>query len=352
MIPAKLVTGGSGFVAGHLIIQLLEAGETVHATVRDLRRADKLAPLVALQQRFPDKLRIFEADLLKPGSFDAAMQGCDVVHHVASPFKMPEQIRDGVKEMVEPALHGTENVLASVGRTPSVRRVVMTSTVGAIFGDYIDVINLMNGVCSEQYFNQTSMPQYNSYHYSKVVAEQRAWEIAGQQQHWDLVCINPGLVLGPTPSAASESGSLFLLDELFGGKLFFGVPDLGFTTVDVREVAFAHIAAANTASARGRYILAHEQMTLFIDLAQMVRPVHDRPSRLPGRQTPRWLVRLIGPLFGLSRVYVDNHVGIRFTCDNRRSIAELGVQYRPLAETMADHYASWRTAKAQKSGHR
>jgi dihydroflavonol-4-reductase len=344
-MTTSLVTGGSGFIASHVIAQLLAAGEEVHATVRDLRRADKLTALQDLQTQYPERLRLFEADLLKPGSFDAAMAGCEVVHHVASPFLMPEKIRDGRKQMLEPALNGTRNVLDNVNRCPSVRRVVMTSTVGAIFGDYSDVRAMEGGVLSERYFNDSSTVDYNPYHYSKVQAEKFARAMCAEQSRWELVCINPGLVLGPSLTRSSDSGSLFLLDEILSGKLFFGVPDISVTTVDVREVAAAHLAAARNPAAHGRYILAEREMAHFLDLARMLRELHARPWLLPRTRIPGWLLRLLGPLFGLSRKYQDNHVGIRFAVDNRRSIAELGIHYRPLRETLADHYRSWQAAR-------
>ena len=111
-----------------LVTQLLDAGYAVHATVRSLQDAVKAGPLKSLQRSHPDRLRLFEADLLKPGSFSAAMEGCSVVFHVASPFMMAEKIKDGQKECVEPALQGTKNVLASVNAIESVTRVVLTST--------------------------------------------------------------------------------------------------------------------------------------------------------------------------------------------------------------------------------
>lgn len=123
-----LVTGGSGFIAQHLVNELLSQGIRVNATVRSLRNAKKVASLKGLQEKHSGRLQLFEADLLKPGSFKEAMQGCSVVHHVASPFMMAEMIKDGQKECVEPALEGTRNVLASVKETTSVKRVVLTST--------------------------------------------------------------------------------------------------------------------------------------------------------------------------------------------------------------------------------
>lgn len=124
----QLVTGGSGFVALELVQQLLEAGHTVHTTVRSLQNEAKTKPLKQLQGNHEGRLKLFEADLLKPGSFAAAMAGCSIVFHVASPFRVPEKIKNGQKEMVDPALEGTRNVLGSVNKTESVKRVVLTST--------------------------------------------------------------------------------------------------------------------------------------------------------------------------------------------------------------------------------
>jgi nucleoside-diphosphate-sugar epimerase len=349
MNTIHLVTGASGFVAAHLTRLLLDAGHTVHATVRSLDHAAKLRPLRALQQQFPGRLVLFEADLLRPGSFDATMAGCGVVHHVASPFLLPEKITDGRRQMLEPALQGTRNVLASVERTASVQRVVMTSTVGAIFGDYIDVRQMKDGVLTEAYFNTSSTLENNPYHLSKVEAEKEAWRLHGQQQRWSLVTINPGLILGPSMTPESASGSLFLLDEMLRGVLFYGMPNLSLTTVDVREVALAHLRAAERTAAHGRYILAEKEMISFVEISKILRSVHPRPWLLPRHTIPDWVVRLIGPAFGLTPDYIRKHLGIRFPVDNRRSIDELGIAYRPIRETLTDHAHDWLRQRQGKS---
>jgi dihydroflavonol-4-reductase len=335
------VTGGSGFVASHLVRQLLADGYRVHATVRRLDNLDKVQPLRALQQTHPGKLVLFQADLLKPGSFDKAFAGCSAVHHVASPFLLPEKIMDGLRQLLEPAVQGTRNVLQSVNRTSSVERVVMTSTIGAIFGDYIDVRQMKNGVLAEEYFNTSSTIENNPYHFSKVEAEREAWKICKAQDRWSMVAINPGMILGPSLTPTSDSGSLFLLDEMFKGYFFYGVPDLSLATVDVREVARAHIVAARTPDAHGRYILAERHMISFLEISKALRKVKASPLLLPRNQIPLLLVKLIGPLFGLTQDYIRNHVGIRFPIDNSRSIQELGIVYRPIQQTLADHYYSW-----------
>ncbi|NUQ98383.1 MAG: NAD-dependent epimerase/dehydratase family protein [Streptomyces sp.] len=341
-----LVTGGSGFVGCHLVDRLLERGYRVRTTVRSVANSAKAAPLTALQDRFPGRLEIFEADLLVDGAFDEAMKGCEVVFHVASPFLMPEKIKDGRRDMVEPALVGTRNVIGSIERTAGVRRLVLTSTVGAIFGDYADVRGMEGQVLTEEYFNTTSTVENNPYHYAKTLAEQAAWEAAKGQSRWRMVAVNPGLVLGPSLTPASESGSLFLLDELFKGYFFYGAPDFSFTTVDVRDVADAHIAAAENPDAQGRYILAAETMTSFHDMARIIRTRYPRDLRLPRNRLPHWPVRILGPAFGLTQDYIRGHLGIRFEVDNSRSVRELGISYRPIEETVLDHYEAWRAQRS------
>lgn len=123
----SIVTGGSGYIALELVAQLLEDGHTVHATVRSLQNDSKCRPLRDLQAKHPNRLELFEADLLVPESFHAAMAGCSTVYHVASPFLMPFQIKNGKEEIVEPILRGIRNVLETVNETESVKRVVLES---------------------------------------------------------------------------------------------------------------------------------------------------------------------------------------------------------------------------------
>jgi nucleoside-diphosphate-sugar epimerase len=339
------VTGGSGFVGSHLVRRLLERGYQVHATVRRAADAKKVRPLWELQEAFPGRLALFEADLLEEGSFDEAFRGCATVFHVASPFLMPERIEDGQRDVVDPALLGTRNVLGSVERTPEVATLIFTSTVGAIFGDYADVREMAGQLLTEKYFNTTSTVANNPYHYAKTVAERAAWDAEATQDRWRLVSLNPGLILGPSLTPASESGSLFLLDELFKGYFCYGAPDFSFTTADVRDVADAHIAAAENQAARGRYIVANETMTSFHEMSRIIRTRHPRDLRLPRTALPHWPVRILGPHFGLTQDYIAKHLGIRFRVDNSRSVDELGLTYRPIEETLLDHHESWRSRR-------
>lgn len=344
----SLVTGASGFIASHVVQQLLEKGDQVHATIRSTKNKKKIQHLLDMQKQWPGKLALFEADLLKAGSFEASMKGCLVVYHIASPFFIENKIRDGQKEVVEPALKGTQHVLDAVRKCETVKLVILTSSVAAIFGDNADVLEMKNKTLSAEYFNTTSSVKYNAYPYSKVVAEKQAWELYEAQPsppRWKLVTINPGLVLGPSLSPTSESGSLSLLDQLLRGQLFLGVPDMWFAIVDVREVAAAHIRVAQIPDSHGRYILADRRTHGFVELSRSLRHI-TKSSWIPENKLPNALVRMLGPVLGLSQRWLRRNLGVSFDIDNRPSIDQLKIVYRPLEETLADHYHSWKSARS------
>ncbi|CAN9393756.1 unnamed protein product [Alternaria alternata] len=340
-MSTALVTGGTGFIGMYVVKLLLEHGHTVHTTVRSLKDPGKCKPLLALQAAHSDKLFLFEADLMKDGSFSSAMRGCDVVYHVASPFLVPQQIKDGMKDCVEPALNGTRNVLESVNKTASVKRVILTSSIAAVYGDSIEILKMENSTLSEKYWNETSSITNNPYSYSKVVAEREAWKICDVQTHWNLVVVNPGLVVGPSLSPGSASGSLYMLEAMYRGENKMGTPELHYPVADVRDVAEAHVRAGENVNAKGRYIIASQQSLSLLDMANFVRPVHKQPKLLPTRNLPKLMVYAAGPFIGVSMKWVSGNIGIGYKVDRSRSVEELGITYRPLEEVFRDHYAAW-----------
>jgi nucleoside-diphosphate-sugar epimerase len=157
---------------------------------------------------------------------------------------------------------------------------------------------------------------------------------------------NISLVTGASGFIAShvvqqllETGSLSLLDQLLRGQLFLGVPDMWFAIVDVRDVAAAHIRAAETPDSHGRYILADRTTHSFVELASILRSITGS-SRIPTHSLPNFMMRMSGPLLGLSQKWLRRNLGNSFDIDNRPSLDQFKIVYRPLEETLADHYQS------------
>ena len=189
-----LVTGATSYVGGWIIKKLLEDGCDVHGAVRNPDAKEKLEHLTSLQTEKTGKLTFFKSDLLEEGSYKEGMKDCELVFHVASPFT--SKFTDPQKELVDPAVKGTKNVLTTANETDSVKRVVVTSSCVAIYTDNIDAEKVPNGVFTEEIWNTTASLEHQPYAYSKVLAEKEAWEIAGLQTKWDLVVVNPSLVAG------------------------------------------------------------------------------------------------------------------------------------------------------------
>ncbi|MFS8081815.1 MAG: NAD-dependent epimerase/dehydratase family protein, partial [Ginsengibacter sp.] len=222
----------------------------------------------------------------------------------------------------------------------SVKRVVVTSSCAAIYTDAIDSENAPGGELTESDWNTSSSLEYQPYAYSKTLAERKAWEIAESQDQWDLITINPSLVLGPALNAQqTTSESMNILKMLGDGKMKLGAPRLGMGIVDVRDVADAHFAAGFTPQAHGRYITsAHNTDTL--ELAKVLLPKYGDHFPLPKKALPKWLLMIIGPLASplFTRKYIRNNVNVPFKANNSKIKKDLGVSFRPLKETMEDSF--------------
>lgn len=328
-----LVTGATGYVAGWIVKKLLTEGFTVHAPVRNPNDKEKLKYLNAIAEKSQGKIVYFKADLLEQGSYDEAMRGCALVFHTASPFI--NKVKNPQRDLVDPALIGTKNVLESVNNTNSVMRVVLTSSCAAIIGDAIDCQNFPNALATEAYWNTTSTVDHQAYNYSKVVAERAAWEINRKQNRWDLVVINPSLVIGPGLNPFATSESFNIVRQIGDGSMRFGIPDFTMGVVDVRDLAGAHFLAGFTPAAQGRHIIS-AQNTGVLELARILRKKFGSAYPFPTHYLPKSLVWLLSPLAGFKRKMIARNVGYPWRVDNKKSITELDVQYRPIEESIVE----------------
>lgn len=332
-----LVTGATGYVAGWLVKGLLEAGVAVHAAVRDPSRVDKVKHLDEVAKTAPGEIKYFKADLMEDGSYAEAMNGCSIVFHTASPFTV--NVKDPQKELVDPAKLGTRNVLDRATKTPSVKRVVLTSSCAAIYGDNADIEQTPNGVFTEDIWNTSSSLRDNPYSFSKTEAEKEAWKIAEAQNQWDLVVVNPSLVMGPGLNPRATSESFNIIRQMGNGDMKTGAPDWGFGLVDVRDLAQAHMAAAYTPEAKGRHIVSGHDTSL-LEMARQLLPRYGDKYPIPRKVVPKFLVWLVGPIMmpGMTRKFISRNIGYPWKGDNTKSIRELGMRYRSQSETMNDFF--------------
>ncbi|MCH2046624.1 MAG: NAD-dependent epimerase/dehydratase family protein [Saprospiraceae bacterium] len=333
-----LVTGATGYVAGWIVKKLLDQGITVHAAVRQPDNEKKIAHLKKMAKEAKTAIKFFKADLLTKGAYTEAMQGCELVYHTASPFVI--DVKDPQKDLIEPAEKGTQNVLESANKVTTVKRVVVTSSCAAIYTDCTDCAKAPNGVLTEEIWNTTASLDYRPYSYSKTLAEKKAWEIAESQNRWDLVTINPCLVMGPPPNPhATTSESFNILRQLGDGTMKLGVPKLGMGVVDVRDVAEAHLRAGYIPEAKGRYITAGHN-TDFLEMGLVLQPKFGKQFPIPNNPIPKWLLMIVGPFANklFTHDVIRNNVNVAWKADNSKIKKELGMSFLPLQKTMEDGF--------------
>jgi nucleoside-diphosphate-sugar epimerase len=328
-----MVTGGTGYIGSWIVKGLLDKGYVIRLAVRNKNDQSKAKYLIDMAQNSPGELELWEADLLQEGSYDEAAKGSEFVIHSASPFTL--NVKDPQKELVDPALKGTQNVLNAASRSGTVKRIILTSSVAAIHGDNIDMQEQDLEEFNEAHFNTSSSLEHQPYSYSKVVAEKEAWKIHDAQDQWQLIVINPSFVMGPPLNKTTHSESIALMKDLLTGKYRWGAPDLMFGFVDVRDVANAHILALENIQAHGRYLLAERVMSIF-HFSKIIKKLYGKKYKLPMMKAPKFFVSLLAPSFDLSRKFVQRNVEYSIKLNSYKSREQLHLTYTPIEKTVKD----------------
>jgi len=322
-----LVTGGSGYLGGWCVVELLRRGYRVRTTVRDLSREAEVRARIAPEVDVGDKLSVLAADLSSDDGWEQAVNGCDYVMHVASPFP-PVQPKDP-DELIVPAREGTLRVLrAALGA--GVERVVVTSSVAAVGGS----TSRASEPLTEETWTDADNPKLTPYTRSKTIAERAAWDFAREQGALEkLAVVNPGAILGPVLSD-DRSFSLELIERLLKGMP--GTPRLGYSIVDVRDVADMQIRAMTVAEAGGERFIAVNEFWWMSEVAAVLRDRlgADAP-KVPKRAVPDLLVRGMA-IFDPSIRSIVGQLGRRVEMSSEKARTLLGWSPRPVEETVVD----------------
>lgn len=282
-----LVTGGSGFIANHTILQLLSAGHKVRTTVRNLNRESDVRRMLKIGGADPgDQLSFVAADLMSDSGWPAAVSGCEYVLHIASPF--PSTVPKDEDELIIPAREGALRVLRA-SRDAGVKRVVMTSSFAAIGYGHPQ----QQTPFTEKDWTDPTKSDVMPYTKSKTLAERAAWEfIQHEGAGLELAVVNPVGVFGPVlgPDYAT---SVLVIQRMLDGTLP-GLPHMNFGIVDVRDVADLHLRAMTNPAASGeRFLAVTGEFMWLIEIARFLKArLGERARRVPTRELPDWLVRL------------------------------------------------------------
>jgi nucleoside-diphosphate-sugar epimerase len=287
MTMRVLVTGGSGFIASHTVLQLLNAGYQVRTTVRDMKREGDVRAMLKYGGAEPgERLSFFAADLQSDAGWAPAVAGCDYVLHVASPF--PANVPKHEDELIVPAREGALRVLRA-SRDARVKRVVLTSSFAAIGYGHAP----QSAPFNETNWTNTTGNDVTAYVKSKTLAEREAWNfIAREGGDLELSVVNPVAVFGPV-LGPDYSTSVLLIQRLMSGAVP-GSPRLSFGVVDVRDVADLHIRAMTHAAAKGeRFLAVAGDFMLIRDIANVLKErMGAAGKKVPAHQLPNWLVRV------------------------------------------------------------
>ncbi len=325
MAGTVLVSGGSGYIAGFLIRQLVAEGWMVHTTVRSLEKEASVRDVLALDN---SRVRFFAADLNADAGWAEAMAGCGFVAHVASP--LPAGVPKDADELIKPARDGALRALRAA-KAAGVKRFVMTSSVAAVsYGRGRGVHTF-----TEADWTDLSKPGISPYVQSKTVAERAARDwVAAEGGGIEYCSICPSVVLGPVWSR-DYSASVMIVRKLLDGSMG-GCPDIGFGVVDVRDVADLHVRALKAPGVAGERFIASGRFVKIREVADILRAaLGPEAHKVTTRNVPDWLVRVAATFHPLARAVVGELGSVR-NQDASHAKAVLGWATRPIEQSIVD----------------
>ncbi len=326
MAKTVLVTGASGFLGQHVVLQLLDKGYRVRGTARSQEKVDASMAVFAEHASSPS-IDFVLADLSTEAGWDAAVTGCDYVVHTASPI--PASLPKDENELILPAREGTLRVLKNAAEA-GVKRVVLTSSAAAV---------MYGRKTFERPLDETSWTdpadkkRTSSYIRSKTLAEQAAWAFVDESgSDLELVTIQPSLILGPALSK-NASASLEVVTQPLNGQLP-AVPKIGFEIVDVRDVASLHILALEHPDAAGERFIASDARLSFLEVCDILRNEYpEQAKRIPSRSVPSFLLRLLA-VFNPPLKQVLLEIDVVRRVSSRKARDRLGWTTRPAQEAV------------------
>lgn len=323
-----LVTGATGYIAKHLVLQLLKAGHHVVGSVRSLSREAEMH--AALRPHLSDpstleNLRLVALDLSRDDGWQEAMNGVDVVFHTASPFPMTQPKDE--EETIRPAVDGALRAVRAAEAT-GIKRVIMTSsTVAIMIGD----LPAGQSIYDESNWSDLSHSGATPYAKSKTMAEQAVWDWqAHSAPEMEITMINPALVLG-APLDQNFGTSIKLIKRMMKGSDPM-LPDIAFPCVDVQDIAAMHIAAMETSASIGQRYAGAERLMRFAEIAAILK--QDYPDRkIPTRVAPNFMIRMLS-VFDVSIKSILHLLGRSDMVSNAKAKDELGVEFKDARESV------------------
>ena len=330
-----LVTGASGFIAEHCIIELLKNGYSVKGSLRTMNREQEVRDAVKTETD-DAKLEFCKLDLLEDDGWEDAMWDCDYLMHVASPFVIEDPKDEN--ELIKPAKEGTLRAL-NAAKKAGIKRVVLTSSVAAVNS------HMMSGTSDHTTWTDINSKYVTPYQKSKTIAEKAAWDFYNNQDSnnkMELAVINPGGVMGPQLGNDLGGASTQIVSQLISGK-FPMIPALSFPFIDVRDVAILYLKAMTTPDADGkRFIAAHSKPTWMYEVAEVLSAAGYEKIKL--KKAPSFMLKLIGLFDNKTKSLVpmlDKYV----PCDNSQTVKILNWEPMPWEQAFIEHAKSIETIK-------